>query len=206
MTEFLNCFVDRQYQLVILTVSLITLRRIITSFVSLRQWNNSVHDSSVSILFKCHQEGTHPVDTPFMLFRSGQYLLVKRWNGLNLVIMSHTAPTPIYESWETLGTGWNLASLICYSKKCGLCVKQHKSYAQMKVFVLSKYIFLFDNWSVPLAKEFSWNRTSYHLHLYFIFMARLTIVRGPYRFCPVRACIFCFHRKWYLWVSKRLLV
>ena len=39
-----------------------------------------------------------------------------------------------------------------------------------------------------------------------IFMARLTIVRGPYRFCPVRACIFCFHRKWYLWVSKRLLV
>ena len=38
------------------------------------------------------------------------------------------------------------------------------------------------------------------------FMARLTIVRGPYRFCPVRACIFCFPRKWYLWVSKRLLV
>ena len=33
-----------------------------------------------------------------------------------------------------------------------------------------------------------------------LFMARLTIVRGPYR------CIFCFHRKWYLWVSKRLLV
>ena len=41
--------------------------------------------------------------------------------------------------------------------------------------------------------------------LYF-FMARLTIIRGPYRFCPVRAWIFCFHRKWYLWVSKRLLV
>ena len=39
-----------------------------------------------------------------------------------------------------------------------------------------------------------------------LFMARLTIVRGPYRFCPVRACIFCVHRKWYLWVSKRLLV
>ena len=43
-------------------------------------------------------------------------------------------------------------------------------------------------------------------NLYDIFMARLTVVTGPYRFCPVRACIFCFHRKWYLWVSKRLLV
>ena len=53
-------------------------------------------------------------------------------------------------------------------------------------------------------REISYILLYFRLHM--IIMARLTIVRGPYRFCPVRACIFCFHRKWYLWVSKRLLV
>ena len=62
---------------------------------------------------------------------------------------------------------------------------------------LVKHVSFYDFFEVNCVVEKS---------IYCLFMARLTIVRGPYKFCPVRACIFCFHRKWYLWVSKRLLV